>query len=168
MTTNDRTAAPTRVDRVFDKLKALYGANFLAKWADVDPVELHRIWSAALERYTGEEIAAALGDVLASCPYPPNLPEFVKLCADQHAKRVVARQPAFKLPAPDTSAENKAAREHAAAMLRNIGKPQPGRDWARKARARHESREHVLTPSELAIVDDALRFEPVDLNRAAA
>jgi hypothetical protein len=37
-----------------------------------------------------------------------------------------------------------------------------------KARARHESREHLLTPEELAIVDEALRFEPVDLNRAAA
>ncbi len=165
MSTN---STPTRIDRLFDKLKALYGSQFLAKWADVDPSELHRIWNAALDRYSGEEIADALGAVLASCPFPPSLPEFVALCSKAHQARHPATQSTFKLPPPDTSAENRAKREEAAAMLAKIGKPQPGRDWARKARARHESREHLLTPEELAIVDDALRFEPVELNRAAA
>jgi hypothetical protein len=161
------TSTPTRIDRLFDKLKALYGSQFLAKWADVDPVELHRIWTAALERYTGEEIAGALGGVLESCQFPPSLPEFVALCSKAKQARAPI-QPAFHLPAPDTSADGKAAREKAAALLRSVGNPQPGRDWARKARARHQSREHLLTPEELAIVDDALRFEPVELNRAAA
>lgn len=155
---------PTRIDRLFDKLKALYGSQFLAKWADVDPSELHRIWSAALERYTGEELADALGGVLKSCPFPPSLPDFVKLCDEAHARRNPAKQPEqFKLPAPDTSAEVRAARQKADAMLRQMGKAKPGLEWARKARARNLSGEHRLTPSELVIVDDALRFEPVEV-----
>lgn len=157
-------STPTRIDKLFDKLKALYGSQFLAKWADVDPSELHRIWSAALEGYTGEELADALGGVLKSCPFPPSLPDFVKLCDESHARRNPAKQPEqFRLPAPDTSAEVKAAREKADALLRQMGKAKPGLEWARKARARNLSGEHRLTPSELVIVDDALRFEPVEV-----
>ena len=156
-------STPTRIDRLFDKLKALYGSQFLAKWADVDPSELHRIWSAALERYTGEELADALGAVLSSCPFPPSLPEFVALCSKAHQARHPATQSTFKLPAPDTSEENKAKRLEAAALLQSIGKAEPSREWARIRRRKHESGEHILTPEELQIVADALRFEPVEV-----
>ncbi len=150
----------TLTEKVFDRLKAMYGARFLDAWADVKPEEMTRTWSAVISRFDSDTIGKALRDLLANNPFPPTLPEFARLCAN-HAPP--ASQATFKLPPPDTSEENRAKREQAAAMLARIGKPQPGRDWARKARARHESREHLLTPEELAIVDEALRFE-----RAAA
>lgn len=153
---------PARIEKVFDRLKEFYGAQFLDKWGDVDPAKVERTWSAALERFTNEEIGDAMRSLLETSPFPPSLPEFVQRCSKAHQARQPATQSAFKLPAPDTSAEGKAAREKAAALLRSVGKPQPGREWARKARARHKSGEHRLTPSELLIVDDALRFEPVE------
>lgn len=150
----------TLTEKVFDRLKAMYGARFLDAWADVKPEEMFRTWSAVVSRFDADTIGKALRELLENNPFPPTLPEFAKLCA-KHAP--APAQSRIALPAPDTSAEAKAAREKAAAMLAGMGKARPGLEWARKARARNLSGEHRLTPSELVIVDDALRFEPVEV-----
>ncbi len=157
-------------ERVFARLAIMYGNKFADMWRGIDLAEVKRAWGDELASFTVPEVAGAIKALRANT-FPPTLPEFLQLCEKARGitpAYVASHQPAFKLPAPDTSAENKAAREKAAALLRSVGKAQPGREWARKARARHDSREHLLTPEELAIVDDALRFEPVELNRAAA
>lgn len=158
-------STPTRIDRLFDKLKALYGSQFLLQWKDVNHDDVNRIWKAALENFSNDVLADALGGVLASCPdFPPSLPKFVSLCTEAHARRNPPKKPEqFALPAPDTSEENKAKRLAAADKLRTIGKHEPSLAWARIRRKKHESGEHILTPEELAIVANALRFEPVEV-----
>ena len=152
-------------ERVFARLALMYGNKFADLWRGIDLGEVKRAWGDELAAFTVPEVAGAIKALRANT-FPPTLPEFLQLCEKARGIKpayVAAHQQAMRLPPPDTSEENRAKREQAAAMLAKIGKPQPGRDWARKARARHESREHLLTPEELAIVDDALRFEPVEV-----
>lgn len=146
-------------ERVFARLAIMYGNKFADMWRGIDLGEVKRAWGDELAAFSVPEVAGAIKALRANT-FPPTLPEFLQLCEKARVRKSPEQ---YKLPAPDTSAENRAKREQAAAMLKTIGKPQPGREWARKARARHESREHLLTPEELAIVDEALRFEPVEV-----
>jgi hypothetical protein len=152
-------------ERVFARLAIMYGNKFADMWRGIDLSEVKRAWGDELASFTVSEVAGAIKALRANT-FPPTLPEFLQLCEKARGINpayVAAHQQAMKLPPPDTSAESAARRREAAQLLRNIGKPKPGLEWARKARARNLSGEHRLTPSELVIVDDALRFEPVEV-----
>jgi len=66
-------------ERLIERMRALYGAQFARQWESVAPDRLSQIWAKELAGFTGAEIAAGL----AACktrPWPPTLPEFMALC----------------------------------------------------------------------------------------
>jgi hypothetical protein len=91
------------VDRIFDRLKAVYGSSRVGgMFADADADEVRRAWGDALGRFE----AATLGAVLQSLadrdsPFPPSLPEFAGLC------RAVESRPGHRvaLGMPDRNAD---------------------------------------------------------------
>lgn len=67
------------VERIFERLVALYGSGFTERWSEVDPAQMRAMWAHELGGYTADELQAGL----AACkerPWAPTLPEFLMLC----------------------------------------------------------------------------------------
>lgn len=69
----------TAIDRLFDRLSMIYGAEFTNKWAQLDVVELKSFWAHELGFYAEhlECIKWALENLPDRCP---NLIQFKALC----------------------------------------------------------------------------------------
>ena len=109
-----------------DRMAAMYGSAFLAKWEKTDPDAFHNAWADALGRFNGDQIKWALESLVsAGREFPPSLPEFAALC--RQAPR--PQQPA--LPAP--AVEPEVARERAkavSAQLSEFGSNLGHKRWA--------------------------------------
>ena len=72
------------VAAVFAEMSALYGKKFADQWSGVDPETLKWVWVDKLSRYASnpEIIRMALDTCCDHNPWPPTLPEFLKLCSD--------------------------------------------------------------------------------------
>lgn len=67
------------IERLFDRLSAMYGARFADMWRGIDPAAMKRVWAEELSDCSREELARGV----AACrtrDWPPTLPEFLKLC----------------------------------------------------------------------------------------
>lgn len=130
------------VNRIFDEMRANYGAAFDRQWAHSDPAQaakqaaaMHETWAkklAGLVRHP-EAIRYAL-DNLPS--FPPGLPEFCSAC-----NRAPTEQPPA-LPMPNADPER------VAQGLEKLGKLHPHFDastraWARLLSAREEGGERL-------------------------
>lgn len=70
--------ASTRpIDEVFARLAAMYGNRWLEMWAHQDVGAVKSVWWSALSEFSAAVIERAMRDL---GPYPPSLPEMVKLC----------------------------------------------------------------------------------------
>lgn len=67
------------VDRLFERLQALYGARFSALRNGSAPPTWKTTWGVGLSGYTAEELLRGL-DACKTRPTPPTLPEFRSLC----------------------------------------------------------------------------------------
>ena len=67
------------VERLFDRLLAMYGRKFADMWGCVETSSLKAAWAKALGDLTSEEISAGLTRCLTR-EWPPTLPEFRLLC----------------------------------------------------------------------------------------
>jgi hypothetical protein len=70
------------IDRVFTRLSALYGRQFLDMWSGCDLAEVKSAWSESLGGFTGQEGALAIAGALKDCEeqkFSPSLPEFKAL-----------------------------------------------------------------------------------------
>lgn len=70
------------VERLFERLLAMYGRKFADMWGCVEIASLKATWAKALGDLTHEEIAAGLTRCLDR-EWPPTLPEFRALCRRQ-------------------------------------------------------------------------------------
>lgn len=83
LTTGPSTARPSAspdaiVDRLFQRLAAMYGAKWLDLWAGVPIEAVKAEWSRALHGHDVEAVRLALEHlVTAGNPFPPTMPEFV-------------------------------------------------------------------------------------------
>lgn len=69
------------VDRLFQKLHAMYGRSWADLWAGAPMDAVKAEWVAALGGFELETIRLALESLKTEGKqYPPNLPEFVHLC----------------------------------------------------------------------------------------
>ena len=68
------------VESLLARMLATYGQKFRSQWADVPPETLRETWAVALGRFDGARIKWALEQMVATCPWPPTLPEFVAMC----------------------------------------------------------------------------------------
>lgn len=143
--------------KLFERLESMYGALFLDLWKSSDIMKVRQAWTEDLSIFTVGDIADAINRLKDSeSKFPPTLPEFRALCRAAHSSAPTESQAAFKLPAPDTSAENAQKQKATFDNYRNIGKKPASRDWAQVAIAKHESGEHRLHIGELEIVRAAL------------
>lgn len=136
------------VESLLARMLAIYGQKFRAQWADVPPESMRETWAVTLGRFDGERIRWALEQMVATCPWPPTLPEFVALC--RQAPR--AEPPA--LPAPTPTEQQRAARVEELAGGAFKARP-PGRWWAEALRRRFLSGER-LCYQQIAMASDAL------------
>lgn len=85
LTTGQSTARPSAspdaiVDRLFQRLHAMYGAKWLDLWASCPMDAVKAEWARALTGHNVEAVRLALDHlVTAGSPFPPTMPEFVSL-----------------------------------------------------------------------------------------
>jgi hypothetical protein len=144
------------VRKLFMLLHGSYGNLFLSKFStgekdaqgrDKGIRAAMKVWESKLSRFPAEVIETAAGRLTAEHDeFPPNLPQFEKLCEAAVPRKTYAEEAGLpRLPAPVPAP--------AAAVsfdLRNDGK-----DWARRLLARHDAGE-VLRPIQLRFACEAL------------
>jgi hypothetical protein len=74
------------IERIFNRLSAIYGSEFTHKWSDVDNDEMKRTWASILGGFSAEDVAMAI-KACHSLPKAPNAPEFAALCRQHMTAR---------------------------------------------------------------------------------
>ena len=121
------------IDRLFDRLAAIYGKHWIDLWADVPMADVKDAWAEGLRGCDGDQIKAGLNHAMLNLKFPPTLPEFVTLC---HAFRK-AVEPVPQLAGPPASADQVA---RVTALAGTVGKPkEDSRKWARRIMERQKS-----------------------------
>jgi hypothetical protein len=127
------------IDRLFDRLMATYGREWISKWDGIDISMVKSMWSHELAAYTDnlEAIGWALENLQHRCP---NVIEFKQLCKQAPRLSVAA------LSAPKASADvvdKEIAKIAASAMKAPVDErgQVDHRQWAKKLRDRHQKGE---------------------------
>lgn len=85
LTTEQSTERPSVspdaiVDRLFQRLHAMYGAKWLDLWAGCPMDAVKAEWARALTGHEVEAVRLALEHLItAGSPFPPTMPEFISL-----------------------------------------------------------------------------------------
>lgn len=138
------------VESLLARMLAIYGQKFRSQWADVPAESMRETWAVVLGRFDGERIKWALDQMIATCPWPPTLPEFAALC------RQAPRDEPAKLPAPILTAEEVQARQaEVEAISARIAGNVPSKAWAHKLRARYLAGERLMM-AQASLASDAL------------
>ncbi len=66
------------VERLFEKMAALYGNKFLDMWGKTDLKTVKALWSQELGKLSREEITRG-ANALMTLEWPPTLPQFLKI-----------------------------------------------------------------------------------------
>lgn len=144
------------IRKLFAVLHGAYGNQFISKFATGEKDEEGRdkgirvamkVWEQKLSKYPGDVIETAAGRVQADhAEFPPNLPQFEKLCEAAMPRKTyaeIAGLPALPPPAP------------VAPMKVDYSKKNDGKDWARAIMARSEAgdkiRPYTLTSAKQAL-----------------
>lgn len=105
---NARVLPDAWIERLFERLAALYGSKFADMWRGVDLESVKRTWAEKLGGFAERpEIIKHALDACDDKPWPPTLPEFIGMCRD-HARRQGPQS--LTLPAPQLTAEELAER----------------------------------------------------------
>ena len=76
----NRTVLPNAwIDRLFSRFSAMYGTRFADMWAMSDLAEVKALWAEELAALSNAELAFGVS-ACKTRDWPPNLPEFLKLC----------------------------------------------------------------------------------------
>lgn len=67
------------VERLFEKMAALYGNKFLDMWGKTDLKTVKALWSQELGKLSREEITRGANQLM-TLEWPPTLPQFLKIC----------------------------------------------------------------------------------------
>jgi hypothetical protein len=67
------------IERLFDRLIAMYGRKFLDLWSGLDLERVKLAWAEDLSGYTANELRAGI-EACKGKPWPPTLPEFMTFC----------------------------------------------------------------------------------------
>lgn len=147
------------VDRLFDRLTATYGRDFVARFEGLDVNNVKTVWAHELSGFANQ--LPALAWALENLPErAPNVIEFRNLARRAPAPEVP------RLPEPKADPARIAAE---LARLKPIRAPraggQDGRDWARRIIARHAQGDSVR-PICLAFARQALGVDRVAVQEA--
>ena len=128
------------IERLFSRLQSMYGQQFLAMWERTDLAEVKDLWADKLGFYTPLQIGAAL-DLTIENKFPPNLPEFVAICAQAAKARPRPQQNELEIT-PLSRDEAEKFMQVAKAKV-SVTEGADPRDWARKIIIRHEAGEQI-------------------------
>lgn len=149
------------VKNLFIVLQGSYGSLFLAKFAtgvkdkatgrhDLGILAAMRTWDAVLSKFPAsviETAAARLADEHSD--FPPNLPQFVRMCEAAAPRMGWAREQGLPaLPAPTVRPVQVSLAERG-----------DGKDWARRILARVEQGDGTVTRYSVMSARAALRLE---------
>lgn len=143
------------VDRLFDRLVATYGSEWVRRWEGLDDAAIKTLWAHELAQFAGrlDAIAWALENLP---PRAPNVIEFRNLC------RGAPRPPEALLPEPKADPARVAAELAKLASVRKAASSS-SRDhkaWAKALIARHNAGDPIK-PIQLRFAREALRLNLV-------
>lgn len=142
------------VDRLFDRLVATYGNEWVRRWEGLDDAAIKTLWAHELAGFAGrlDAIAWALENLP---PRSPNVIEFRNLC--KQAPRPVQAQ----LPEPKADPARLAAELAKLADVKVAARAAVNtlddKAWAKRLMARHDAGER-LNPTSLRFAREALRM----------
>jgi hypothetical protein len=136
------------IDRLFTRLLARYGAQWISMWAGIEPEAIREDWAIELDGLS----ASALSHGLANLPpdRPPNSAQFRAICLRQ------VPEPSPALPSPPADPERVA--EIVAGL--QVPPERDIRDWARELQSREKSGE-LLTSAQRAMWRTAFLWSEV-------
>lgn len=143
------------VENLFERMATIYGSRLFAEmWDGQDLSKVKAAWAEDLALFCWAQIAWALEQCKANHDFPPTLSMFIRLC------RQAPRPEALNaLPAPDAVRDSiqrvQQVAETAPKRDEMFAYAKPGRDWARRLRARFLSGEK-LTFQQIEMASDAL------------
>lgn len=142
------------IDRLFDRLAATYGAEWVNRWQGLDSQAVKSLWGHELSAYATrlEAIAWALENLP---PRAPNAIEFKQLCRNAPAPEMP------KLPEPKADPERLKAELAKLGEMRaklSTGPTVDHRAWARRIMGRYEGGEKV-NPTTLRFAREALHLD---------
>lgn len=142
------------VDRLFQRLSATYGRDFIGRWDGLDIAAVKTTWAHELSGF-GENLPALAWGLEHLPERAPNVIEFRNLC------RKAPDAPVKFLPAPEVDPV------FVRKTIASIKPPTPSdqKAWARRILSRHEAGEKVL-PISLRFAREALRIRQVEETHA--
>lgn len=85
------------VERLFQRLHAMYGTKWVALWDGQDIRNVMAAWAYDLAGVSADQIKRALEHLKSHNPFPPTLPEFLSLCRQFRVDQPVSA-PALDAP----------------------------------------------------------------------
>jgi len=86
------------ISSLFDRLEAAYGSKWSNMWGNTNLADVKSLWAEKLAGFSDNPKAMAYAlNALDEHPFPPTLPEFLKLCRNAPEPH----KPALPSPAPN-------------------------------------------------------------------
>lgn len=79
LSTSTKPAPISWVESLFARMHAIYANKFVDKWRDTDLALVKAMWAEEMGKLTSEELKRGY-NALMSRDWPPDLPEYVKMC----------------------------------------------------------------------------------------
>lgn len=77
--TSTNPAPISWVEKLFDRMQALYGNKFIDMWRDTNIDLVKKLWAEEMGKLSADELKRGYAGLMAR-DWPPTLPEFVKAC----------------------------------------------------------------------------------------
>lgn len=77
--TSTKPAPISWVEKLFERMEALYGSKFLDMWRDANAEMVKQLWSEEMGKLSNDDLRRGYA-ALMTRDWPPSLPEFVKMC----------------------------------------------------------------------------------------
>lgn len=139
------------IDRIFNRLTAVYGSRFANQWAGERLGMAREAWSDELRRFAQDwnALQYALDHLPAS--HPPTAMEFRDLAQAGKRPPSVSREEVGPRPSPE-------AVQALLGPIRAFGRPLDRHAWARRILAKEAAGDRTLTLTQKRMAHEALGF----------
>lgn len=153
------SALPERwIERIFAEMSATFGSRFADLWRGTDLAQVKAHWAKKLAGFQDkpEAIKGAL-DSLESCPRPPDLPEFLRMCRTVAGRTGNLAATTVALGYQPSFEELEKGREITASAVKALRKPDDfdKLGWAKRLRAEYLSGTYLI-PAQILRASAAL------------
>ncbi|MDR5790309.1 hypothetical protein P9281_27565 [Caballeronia sp. LP003] len=144
------------IDKVFERMSAIYGQRFIDMWHNVDPATFRETWARGLKRVRPLDLKRGLAALLRT-KYPPTLPEFLELCRPTPQQFVAHSMLTDQSTIKMTPTGFEQLRVIKAIVDDSFEKARPdGIEWARRLLA-NAKEGHEISAIQIEFAEDAIR-----------